>query len=70
MLKDKEKLKDIIIIFLIIIISGIICFYQTKKVGFHEDEIYTTISSVNPYDGVISPYGEKDDNTKMIEKYI
>ena len=70
MLKNKEKLKNIIIIILIAVMSGVMCFYQNKKIGFHEDEIYTITSSVNPYDGVMSPYGEKDNNTIMIERHI
>lgn len=69
MLKNKEKLKEIFTIVLIIIMSGIIFFYQTKKIGFHEDEIYTITSSVNPYDGMMPAYGEKDNNTKLLEKY-
>ena len=70
MLKDKIKLKEIIVAIIIIIMCGVMFFYQTKKIGFHEDEIYTIVSSVNPYDGVISPYGEKDNHTIMIERHV
>ena len=38
MLKNKEKIRNILIIILIAIISGIIFYYQTQKVGLHEDE--------------------------------
>ena len=69
MLKSKEKLKEIIVIILIIIMSGVMFFYQTKKMGFHEDEIYTITSSINPYDGMMPAYGDKDNNTKLLEKY-
>ena len=62
MLKNKEKIKKILIIILIAIMSGIIFFYQTKKVGLHEDEGYTLCSSVNPNNGVMDSYdkGVKD----------
>ncbi len=55
---------------LIGIIGGIIFFYQTKKEGFHEDEIYSLGSAVNPYDGLLSSYGVKDTTTIMFEKYV
>lgn len=70
MLKNQKKLKKILVILLIIIMVGIAFFYQTKKKGFHEDEIYTIVSSVNPYDGMMSAYGEKDNHTKLLEKYV
>lgn len=70
MFKDKEKLRNIFVIILIIIMCGIIFFYQSKKIGFHEDEVYSIASSVNPYDGLMSPYGDKDTNTIICEKYI
>ena len=46
---------------------GIIFFYQTKKVGFHEDEMYTIASSVNPDNGLMTAYGE-DNTPKWISK--
>lgn len=49
---------------------GVIFFWQTEKTGFHEDEIYTSATSVNPYDGLFVTYGEKDTATIMYEKYI
>lgn len=70
MLKNKEKLKEILIIILIVVMVGIMFFYQNKKRGFHEDEIYSLASAVNPYDGLMPAYGEKDTNTKMLEKYV
>ena len=69
-MKNETKFRNIAIIAVIIVIAGIIFFYQTQKQGFHEDEVYTIGSSVNPYDGLISPYGDKDVHTKMWEKYI
>lgn len=70
MLKNKGKSKEILIIMLIAINVGIMFFYQSKKRGFHEDEIYSLASAVNPYDGLMPAYGEKDTNTKMFEKYV
>ena len=70
MVKNKEKLRNILIVVLIIIMSIIMLFYQSKKIGFHEDEMYTIASSINPYDGVMSAYGEKDNQTIMLEKYV
>ena len=62
MLENKEKIKKILIIILIAIMSGIIFFYQTQKIGLHEDEGYTLCSSVNPDNGVMDAYdkGETD----------
>lgn len=48
MLKNINNFKKIFLIIVIIIICGILFFYQTKKVGFHEDEIYSIASSINP----------------------
>lgn len=45
---------------LIVIMCGIIFSYQSKKMGFHEDEIYSLCSSINSYDGVMSAYGENN----------
>ena len=56
MLKNNEKIKKAIVIILIAIMSGVIFFYQTKKVGLHEDEGYTLCSSVNPNNGVMDAY--------------
>lgn len=62
MFKSNEKIKNIFIIILIAIMCGIIFFYQTKKVGFHEDEMYTIASSVNPDNGLMWAY---DSNNKL-----
>lgn len=67
---NQEKYRNIAIVAIIIIMAGIIFSYQTKKVGFHEDEIFTITSSVNPYDGLMSPYRDKDVNTILCEKYV
>lgn len=69
-MENKAKLKNIAIIAVIIVIAIIIFFYQTKKVGFHEDEVYTITSAVNQYNGLMTAYADKDTHTKMWEKYI
>ena len=58
MLKNKENIRKIFVIILIAVMSGIIFFYQTKKVGFHEDEAYTLCSAVNPNDGLMAAYDD------------
>ena len=58
MLKNKENVKKIFIVILIAIMSGIIFFFQTKKIGFHEDEAYTLCSAVNPNDGLMAAYDD------------
>ena len=58
MLKNKENIKKIFIIILIALMSGIIFFFQTKKIGFHEDEAYTLCSAVNPNDGLMAAYDD------------
>lgn len=67
---NQTKYRNIAIVAIIIIMAGIIFSYQTKKVGFHEDEIFTIATSVNPYDGLMSPYRDKDVNTILCEKYV
>lgn len=67
---NQTKYRNIAIVAIIIIMAGVIFSYQTKKVGFHEDEIFTIATSVNPYDGLMSPYREKDVNTILCEKYV
>ena len=58
MFKNKENIKKIFVVILIVVMSGIIFFYQTKKVGFHEDEAYTLCSAVNPNDGLMAAYDD------------
>ena len=58
LLKNKQKIRNIVVIIIIAIMCGIIFFYQTKKVGFHEDEGYTLASSVNPTNGLMVAYDE------------
>ncbi len=74
MLKNKENLKNIIIIILIILMAGIIFLYQTRKIGFHEDEMYTIASSVNPYNGLMTTYDENNNlkwfSNKDVKDYI
>lgn len=60
MLKDSEKIKKIITIVIIMIMCGIIFYFQTKKQGFHEDEMYTIASSVNPDNGLMVAYDENN----------
>lgn len=54
--KNKQLIKKIFIIILIIVMCGVIFFFQTEKIGFHEDEAYTLVSSVNPDNGLMSAY--------------
>lgn len=56
--KNKEKFKNILVTIIIILMCGIIFFYQTKKVGFHEDEGYSITSAVNPTNGLMEAYEE------------
>ena len=58
MLKNKDTIKKIFIVILIAIMSGIIFFFQTKKMGFHEDESYTLCSAVNPNNGLMAAYDD------------
>ena len=62
MLKNKENLKNILVILLITIMSGIIFYFQTQKSGLHEDEGYTLCSSVNPKNGVMDAYDSGNTN--------
>ena len=55
-LENKERLKNIAVIVLVILMCGIIFFYETKKVGFHEDEGYSIASAVNPTNGLMEAY--------------
>lgn len=58
MLKNKELIKKIILVVLILIMCGILFFYQTQKIGFHEDESYTLCSSVNANNGLMAAYDD------------
>lgn len=69
-LKNKENLKKILIVLLIIIMSGIIFFYQTKKVGLHEDEGYTIASSVSNVNGLLSPYVNSNSPVWLSRSYV
>ena len=70
MLKNKEKITNILIIILIAIISGIIFFYQTQKVGLHEDEGYTLSSSVSNVNGLMSQYVDSDHPVWLSRSYV
>ncbi len=65
-----QKLKKFSVIVLIILMSGIIFFYQTKKIGFHEDEGYTLCSSVNPNNGLMSAYDSEKDPVWRTKDYV
>lgn len=54
--KNKKLVKELVITILIITMCGVIFYFQTKKIGFHEDEVYTLVSSVNPDNGLMSAY--------------
>ena len=68
LLKNKQKIKNIVVIIIITIMCGIIFFYQTKKVGFHEDEGYTIASSVNPTNGLMVAYDENGNTAGPVWK--
>ena len=52
-----KKNIDKILAVIIVIISCVVAFiFQTQKVGFHEDEVYTLSSSVSPINGLLSTY--------------
>ncbi len=70
MQKNKEKIEQIIIAILIIIMSIIIFIYQTQKAGLHEDEGYTLCSSVNPSNGLMSAYDDKDTPEWRTREYV
>ena len=69
-MRNKDFWRKIFFLILIGVVVGIVFFFQTKKEGFHEDEIYSLGSAVNPYDGLLSSYGVKDIHTLMMEKYV
>lgn len=70
MLNNKKKIKKVFVIILIAIISGIIFFYQTKKVGFHEDEVYSIVSSVNSNNGLMSSYNQFSKPEWKTKEYV
>ena len=45
-----------VIVLLLAVIALVACFYQTQKVGFHEDEVFTIASAVNPGNGLLTAY--------------
>jgi len=58
MLKNKELIKKLVLVIIITIMCGIMFFYQTQKLGFHEDESYTLCSAVNPTNGLMAAYDD------------
>lgn len=48
--------KNAVILVLLALIGLVSCFYQTQKAGFHEDEVYSIASSVNPGNGLMTAY--------------
>lgn len=70
MVENKEKIKKFLLIIIIAIICGIIFFYQTKKIGFHEDEGYTIASSVNPDNGLMSQYLGQNTPQWLSKEYV
>ncbi len=48
--------KHAVIVLLLAAIAPGACFYQTQKVGLHEDEVYTIASAVNPGNGLLTAY--------------
>lgn len=51
-----RKFEIIASIVIILVITSVMCIYQTKKEGFHEDEVYSFASAVNPTDGLMVAY--------------
>lgn len=70
MIENIKKLKKYIPIILIIVICGVILLYQMQKIGFHEDEVYTISSSVNPDNGLMSAYGKDNIPTWLSKDYV
>ena len=62
-LKDRTSKQNIIIILIILLICGVMIFYQTKKEGIHEDEGFTLSSAVNPVNGLMYAYEGTDEKT-------
>lgn len=50
--------KHAVIVLLLAVIGLVTCFYQTQKMGFHEDEVYSIASAVNPGNGLMTAYGD------------
>ncbi len=65
----KNKM-NIILSIVIVILSITMLFYETKKEGFNEDEMFSYGSSNYKYDNLYQPYGEADAINKVIYKYI
>lgn len=59
-IKNAINKRNIIIIILIVLMCGVIFFYQTQKTGFHEDEGYSIASSVSPCGGLMTAYENND----------
>ena len=59
-LKNILNLKEILVIATIILMCVVIFFFQTQKVGFHEDEVYSLVSAVSPDNGLMSAYENND----------
>ena len=54
------RLKTVAITLIIILLCGVIAYYQTQKAGFHEDEVYSIASAVNPINGLMTAYEHND----------
>lgn len=65
-----KKIYEAIVIIVISFICGIILFYQTQKVGFHEDEAYSIASSVNPTNGLMVAYDNGTINSESIPIWL
>ena len=52
--------RKILIASVMILICLVMIFFQIQKSGFHEDEIYTISSSVNPENGLMTAYKNND----------
>ena len=66
----KHKIYNALCYSLIMVIFSVMCFYISKKEGFHEDEIFSYGSSNYRYDNIFQPYGNKDYINKCIDELI
>lgn len=63
-LKELLNKQNIFILITIILMCIVMIFFQSQKVGFHEDEGFTISSSVNQDNGLMYAYDVHDLNTK------
>ncbi len=67
---DYKNKWNIITTIVIIILTIFMFYYETKKEGFHEDEIFSYGSSNYAFDNVYQPYGNMDIVNQVLIKYV